>query len=474
MDKYIAVTLGPIFETINLASSPAALWTGSYLFSHLTRTICRLLTERGIPETDILSPYYTASGDMPEECEGVGLFHDRIVFRAGNFSIADFAGVREEAIAHLSQTFQVDEDYLREYLLIRAVECRVENPILDTAVVLDCLELEKPIVRPRQNNPLLSLLVGDTHFGNENIKALPLTRQFQNWQLRKENGQLKSIPDIAGCGLGTGMKKHSYYAIVRADGDRIGQLLSALDSSRVRDFSRDCIFYCAAIARQIQDFGGIAIYSGGDDLLAILPCENPQGQTVFDFIRQANRLFSAHFPEEKYHRTVSLSFGVTLCYYKHPLYEALEDSQYMLFGLAKGAHACTAVHLQKHSGQSEGLVIPHSALGEFMDLYQVLTDDAGSEWVRSVQYKLDLFRTLFTAAGTDRDRIFSLFENLFDAHSHRDNRLLHETLPEFYRKLATSLPIRAVVENRTLEPVDALVYILQLFHFFTEKGGREE
>ena len=32
---YIAVTIGPIFETMSLVSSPAALWVSSYMFSYL-------------------------------------------------------------------------------------------------------------------------------------------------------------------------------------------------------------------------------------------------------------------------------------------------------------------------------------------------------------------------------------------------------------------------------------------------------
>lgn len=31
-NKYIAVTIGPIFDTVNLASSLSALWAASYMF----------------------------------------------------------------------------------------------------------------------------------------------------------------------------------------------------------------------------------------------------------------------------------------------------------------------------------------------------------------------------------------------------------------------------------------------------------
>lgn len=488
MEKYIVVTLGPIFDTINLASSPAALWTGSYLFSYLNKTICRLLVEHGIPEADILTPYYTAAGEFPQGCDGVGLFHDRIVFRPGDFRIGDFPKIREAAIAHLAKTFAVDETYLREYLLIRTAECEAENPILDTGKILDCLELAKPIVSGREDNPLLSMLVGEKHFGNEGIKNLPLTQQLLNWQLRKPNGQLKSISDIAGVAWNTGMKKHSYYAIVRADGDHMGDIIAKLKGDSIRDFSKDCIFYCAEIAKQVAEFGGVAIYSGGDDLLAIMPCENQRGETVFDFVSQANALFATSFSKEKYNTEVSLSIGVTICYHKFPLYEALADSQDMLFGLAKSKRNCMAVHIQKHAGQSVGLVVPNDSLGAFVEQYKMLLSKNDSEWFHSVHHKLNLFRGMFLKADADFAQIKNLFKNIFDADIHVGNDLLHEQLPRFYYDLKTTLGIESVVDiqdaeeakkkikaaNSENEPIDTLCYILRLFKFFVEKGGKEE
>lgn len=482
MDKYIVVTLGPIFDTVNLASSPAALWTGSYMFSYLNKTICRLLIERGVPEEDILTPFYSAGSGFAGNCDGVGLFHDRIVFKAGAFQFAEFAQVREAAIDHLSETFSVDRTYLKEYLLIAGAVCEAENPIMDTGKILDCLELAKPIVKPRQDNPLLAMLVGEKYYGNEAIKELPLTKQFQNWQLRKPNGQLKSISDIAGVPWKTDLKKHQYYAVVRADGDHMGDIIASLDSGSIRSFSEDCIHYCSDIAKAVGNFGGVTIYSGGDDLLAILPCENQRGQSVFEFVRQANALFDQSFSKEKYHKDVSLSFGVTICYHKFPLYEALEDSQHMLFDLAKSKRNCMAVHLQKHAGQSEGLIIPNGALDALIDLYNSCVSRKDTEWLHSIHHKLKTFRKLFLLAEQDWDRIHNLFENVFDAECHVDNDLLQRQLPKFYYDMMTRYAIDSVADeigvkygrNPEQDPVDTLCYILRLFKFFVEKGGKEE
>ena len=84
-NKYIAVTIGPIFDTINLASSPSALWAASYLFSMLSKNICQTLTENGINKEEIISPYYDPDDELLNKNDGVGLFHDRIIFRSENF-----------------------------------------------------------------------------------------------------------------------------------------------------------------------------------------------------------------------------------------------------------------------------------------------------------------------------------------------------------------------------------------------------
>lgn len=39
--KYIGITVGPIFDTIQDASTPAAMWFTSFLFSDLTSVLYR-------------------------------------------------------------------------------------------------------------------------------------------------------------------------------------------------------------------------------------------------------------------------------------------------------------------------------------------------------------------------------------------------------------------------------------------------
>ena len=84
MRSYVGITIGPIFDTICDADSPAALWFASSFFSDITRRICKELLDEnnGILDVQIYSPFYSEDINLED---GVGKFHDRIIFSAKPF-----------------------------------------------------------------------------------------------------------------------------------------------------------------------------------------------------------------------------------------------------------------------------------------------------------------------------------------------------------------------------------------------------
>ena len=79
--KYIGITIGPILQTLEEAGTPAALWFASSYFSDLTRRICQALTIH-MEGIQIYSPYYS---ETTVDNDGVGKYHDRIIFSADPF-----------------------------------------------------------------------------------------------------------------------------------------------------------------------------------------------------------------------------------------------------------------------------------------------------------------------------------------------------------------------------------------------------
>ena len=81
-----------------------------------------------------------------------------------------------------------------------------------------------------------------------------------------------------------------YAAILKADGDRMGQLLSrARSADESRGISRALHRFASTVRRIVRDHRGHAVYAGGDDVLALLPLERAP-----DCARRLADAFSEH------------------------------------------------------------------------------------------------------------------------------------------------------------------------------------
>ena len=507
--NYIAVTIGPVLDTINLTSSPSALWAASYMMSMLSKNICLSLIAHEVNQEDIVSPYFDKDDELFNRNDGVGLFHDRVIFKADNFDIKDFPAVRDEAIENTVEYFGFTKDkdikYFKEYFLVSAVLLENStNPIMDSGKKLDCLELAKNFVNSQKSNPILSF------YNSEDITTSPskndairiqVTKEMKmsQWQLLDDHRRISSIPDIArGHGDEKKWKKYNYYAVVRSDGDRITSIIQNLKPDEIRGFSKKFMKYCSDIADKVhKDYGGVTIYSGGDDLLALMPVEyeSKEGiKNIFEFTKEANEDFIQTFKNpnqeendgiakdpENPSQDVSLSFGIFVAYNAFPLYEALEQSADLLFGVAKNIKNCVAICFQKHSGQSEGLIIPNKDMQEYITFHnnciKNTSEDADEKVIYSAMHKFALFDYMFNNAETAE--LENVFKNIFDADKQKSNSFLQKDLYEFFKKLKEKLNI-SMIKGRDKDEKDLdshalkMEYILRIIKFFKEKAGEGE
>ena len=492
----------------------------------LSKNICSVLLAKGIPQEDIVSPYFDTNDPLINRADGVGLFHDRVIFKADNFDINNFKDIRKEAIQKTVASFGFEGKYIsyfENYFLVSAVLIEDStNPILDSGKILDCLELSKRFVSTSENNPILSFYNSEevktsesrnSESRNEEIKKQVTEKmEITNWQLLNNKKKIRSISDIAkGCGDSKILwKKYNYYAVVRSDGDNISKIIAKLSSpAEVRDFSKICIKYCSDIADKLhKKYGGITIYAGGDDLLALMPVEYNK-KNIFEFTKEANEDFKKSF--SKFNQDISLSFGIFVSYHKFPLYEALEQSAYLLFDVAKKVKNCVAICFQKHSGQSEGLLICNNALEDYIKFHNeclnIKKDDEKSEdkiqeenkIILSAMHKFALYKKLFENAKNETE-IRNVFTNTFDADFQKYNNFLQNSLCEFYLKLFHGLEIYTLSENLSKYKIKnrkkgkilkennhytlrkkygtsyalKTEYILRIIKFFKEKAGDNE
>ena len=446
--KYVGITIGPIFKTIGEAISPAGLWFGSYFFSTVTKKLCEKLVE--IPNVKIFSPFYNSNSNQNPQEDGIGRYHDRILFSVDGNTVTEeklqkiISAVKKEMAGKFGKfnSGQI-ENFINNYLRIDFVILNEEtiNEIIgksgkagnNIAIILndalDALELMAAGKGRTDMNLFAPFFAGQK--GNRNIyikKSKLFTDTKPNSQLvikhPDRDSDLKAIEDIA---LSRKKEENSseevpdgevaptrseYYAVVNSDGDKVGTLLKALckdleiskQSERINIFSRACLDYAGEAAKLVGKYGGMTIYAGGDDLLFIAPVHS-----IFSLCSELDEMFKktlkkgleeVDLPDDSIN--VSLSFGVAVQYVKYPLYEALERARVQLYKAKESCGNRLGIELVKHSGKTVQLMIENEKLDVIDGLikYRATTNDQALE---SVLYNLQdteiIFRLLFEKTG---------------------------------------------------------------------------
>lgn len=507
---YVGITIGPIIETLLLSSRPSSMWCASAMFSWLSEDICnRVLRIRG----EIISPHYLnekESEDYSVVSEGVGKYHDRIIFKldAENMELlkACISAIIDESKKALADEIVSQElaeksgvpenklkDVLKKYLQIHYIieekpDDSVKNCILRLSPYLDATELCPTFKVNQSIQPIATLFEGknDAHHNDLVKLCFGIAKADRKTSMFDRSGKVRDIESIANSVQKSNRKIYNYYAVVQADGDAIGKLLSSLDSDeKVKVFSEQCLKYTTAAAQMIADFGGMTIYAGGDDLLFISPLENKQGQTVFELCSEIGKTFAATFKNSG----VTLSFGISVNYKHFPLYEAFKDALHML-ETAKSVETDdevknkTAIHIRKASGQSVKFRFTNQGV-IYKNLQTLLKPQIDSTILDSILYKIGLCRPILTAVLSSEQNMEETFKNLFDSE-------YHNTVEKFITSVQKALVdiYTTVKESSTKDyslekmfekhinsdeeiAIDILYSILRTARFFREKRRLE-
>ena len=439
--KYAAINIGPIVDTISMARKPRELWAASYLFSFLMECIIKTIKEKG---KTIISPA-SVEGD---EKIGVGLYPDRIYLE--DITDEELKDVVDKAFLAFAGT-GIGQDYVNVmYVSIESEDG--EGVIKKLNRLLDCTELYNRPVRDKSREGVLGLIQSKKDsslfrhaFGNPefNIQTLGEIATYQLSKLegkaevwkklcadaRKEeekNGaeDLKKAEDGFYKKIKVAFKEyyhsyHKYICVVQADGDNMGSIISALKNEEVMTLSAALLEYGKGACQKIRNFGGLPIYAGGDDLLFLAPVVSDKGN-IFGLLSGIDSLYKETVdgaidknniirPEkdgEKLH--TSLSYGLSVSYYKYPLYEALKSARESLFDTAKNVRGKDAIAwcLRKHSGTGfSGSFCKNASGGK---VYQAFTNLMGcsvkEETVSAIAHKLRQNEDLLERIRKSKDK----------------------------------------------------------------------
>lgn len=495
---YIGITIGPIVETLCMASRPASLWCASSMFSWLSEDICNgLIKEKG----EIISPYYE-NGKSPDRysvvAEKAGKYHDRIICSVEaesdeavkklvddviSNSKKNLAKTLMEAFPEKGKKEALNEaiiQYLQVHYIIEKESESDKNCILRLSPYLDAAELCPVFQTEQTQHPIVELFEGKDDAHNAYLKKCFNIKNGHTSLLYDNEKKIRDIEHIANGNPDSDRKIFNYYAVVQADGDNMGKLLESLQSDdEVKEFSKTCLNYTTSAAKMIDEYGGVVIYAGGDDLLFIAPLENSnksaKRQNLFQLCNNIADIFHNSFTEEKdaiseyvdeesalhscnegtnelyesdkeNKNAPTLSFGISINYKHFPLYEAFSDALGLL-GEAKKVPKIeveknpsndagateddksvkkeekpeknkTAVHIRKSSGQSMKFRYTNKS-AVYSQLINLLKPKVDSVVLNSMLYKIGLYRPILTAVLASEERnLKDAFDNLFDSEYH--------------------------------------------------------
>ncbi|WP_456389976.1 type III-B CRISPR-associated protein Cas10/Cmr2 [Hydrogenimonas sp.] len=363
---YLALTVGPIYGTIQSAKKVRELFGASYFFSWFMRHLLIELRQSG--NIDIAVPYIGESGELLGTSHNIGFFHDRFV-AVSSLSVDEARNqlkkAQEKALqtcAEKLRTNGVDTEALKAYLVMHPLVIEKEelakidkNPLIAIDKLLDAKELHYPFA-PTPSKTFVYTCTPEEKdkFGAEEITDLSPVNLFgyKIHTIKREIGlkieSFRSTHDLA--------YESGYFVVVTADGDKMGAKIRELmgeggNVENIRSLSKNLyrFFFENTNIRALTNdaYGGELIFAGGDDILALLPVRHGS-KTFLDYLDELSKRFKAVVGDE-----VSLSFGVNIVYYKYPMKNAISEA----FTLLKEAKDwgkrpnIAKIQLVKHSGQ---------------------------------------------------------------------------------------------------------------------------
>lgn len=498
---YLALTIGPIYKTIERARKTRELWASSYLLSQFMRILLTKIQAAGIGEA--LSPSLDeldAQNTQGTTWHGAGIWNDNCFFRLPDVASVNKAKKELPAIIKAAKSELLDLILLdigkdkwdgpkeagMRTILAKHFHCHAaiwesdgNAPIIETlskltnsAEMLDqypgmhddfvskamfrgkavkglydlgfserdevftyYINNFDKITRERRMPSLLEIALREyrkeSDFYKDEIARIISENSQEGDDVESEKEEREMIELLKSDKNTTGIpfkKRHKYVAVVQADGDGVGSIISGeKDESDVLGISKQLMAFSTAAVQNIFDYDGLPVYAGGDDLLFIAPLQNKDDKNLFQLLQKID----ATWKEKKPTENSSISFGVSIFYYKDPLGEVLPNARQLLNVVAKKLATerkatddapevmhqkdALAFRVMLHSGQAFATVLhKHGTAWErWMDLMEQHAVQSEAAFVAGVVHTLERLGWLLEDA-CQNGRTEAFFEHHFN------------------------------------------------------------
>jgi CRISPR-associated protein Cmr2 len=267
--------------------------------------------------------------------------------------------------------------------------------------------------------------------------------------------------------------RHKYYCIIISDGDGVGAYLKNKvqnDKERLRLFSDNLNQISVSTGKMVADYGAVPVYASGDDLLFFAPltnADNEKKEMIFDLLYNLNKEITDKFKDS----SITLSFGVSISYYKHPLAENLATAKRQLLGVAKKhpGKNYAAVKLQKHSGQmlNFGFTLTSKLYLLFSSLWKESVNRKES-FLNSLMYKLDDQKEIISRIATDKTRLSLFFKENFNESKHLEYESFFSIVTDMFYQVFIDYPAESLDKR-----MERMYGALRFIHFLNANDTNE-
>ena len=485
--RYIGISLGPISRILGYAKSTRAIWASSYLFAYIGKQLAGKYFF--VKANRFLKPRITA--DMFELKDGIGRFPDQYILET-NASITEIRRECNNLLEHLAQNIakvlKVESQateiayYLKQTLRILIVEKEFPSQTEDKEVVrsmqqtLDALECRDAYAAEESRNYLAGFFESTS----------PESELYQDAFGAGKQGRLFST--ILECSAGKegepyqkellkerphlSLKPYQkYITFVSADGDNFGKTLARLGNLVGDVFTK----YNQTIRNIVNDYGGQIIYQGGDDILFFAPVYN-KGKDIFHLLKDIDARFeeilNSNEAVKRYLATLpveqkpTLSYGVSISYYKFPMAEAkvlseslLDEVKHVPQGGSKNKIRWRA---RKHSGQLFGGTFDKNQPEQFRQCIELIGNSLsrGSNYLHSVTHWLSRQKPVLNAIlklpqNQRATCLKNYVDNSFNEYGHKEFQTFFETMQNCLLAFPQDEGIEVL--HRILRYVDLLI-----------------
>ncbi|MGC9260117.1 MAG: type III-B CRISPR-associated protein Cas10/Cmr2 [Phycisphaerae bacterium] len=167
-------------------------------------------------------------------------------------------------------------------------------------------------------------------------------------EMKKDGETDDSVEDLRGVVRSLHAEESDpYLAVLVADGDQVGKALSGIpDADGHRKFSQALARFSSGAAKIISDHHGVAVYCGGDDVLALVPVDKALACAA-----KLAQEFHVRMKDVSAGASPTLSVGVAIGHFMEPLEDLLE------YGRAAESHAKNPVATDGGQALRDGLAV---------------------------------------------------------------------------------------------------------------------